>query len=204
MSLSKTKISSCILSIVLASFILLDGKRPVIADYYKYTDKTGAVCITNNIKSVPQRYRSIMKVIREETRAKKDRATRIDSSQETPDQSTAGAVPQMRDVAPAEPASLLARLTSGASWKKPTLIACVFVSLFLIVRKLSAVLPSALLAKVIYLAFFLGTFVFLYKSYTEYITNSFITIKTKMISMFEKSNRREEPNSLNNQLKEDQ
>jgi hypothetical protein len=199
MSLRKIKPAALMPLLFLASFLLPDGNHPAHADYYKYTDKTGAVCITNNPDAVPPKYRATMKVIREETLAKKDRESRIG----TPAQPAAGVAPQEKnDVAPLEPASPLARLTSGAPWKKPALVAGAIVCLFLFVRKLSAILPSALLAKVIYLAFFLGTFVFLYKAYAEHVTNSFFTIKTKVIAMFEKSNRREAPDALEKQLQE--
>lgn len=62
-------------------------------------------------------------------------------------------------------------------------------------RKLSSLLSSALLAKVIYLAFFLGVFAFAYKSYAEHVTSSYFSIKKKVLAMFEKANRREMPES---------
>ena len=203
MSLSKTKPSFFILSLFFLSLLLLEGNRPAHADYYRYTDKTGAVCMTNTLDSVPHKYRAAMKVIREETLAKKERATRIESPHAAPAQPAAGVAPEeRRDVTPPEQASPLSRLASGPPWKKAAVIACVIVCLFLIVRKLTDLLPSAHLAKVICLAFFFGTFVFLYKIYTEQLTNSFFTIKTRMIAMFEKSNRREAPDPLEMHLQE--
>lgn len=59
--------------------------------------------------------------------------------------------------------------------------------------KLSSLLSSALLAKVIYLAFFPGVFAFAYKSYAEHVTSSYFSIKKKVLAMFEKANRREMP-----------
>jgi hypothetical protein len=67
-------------------------------------------------------------------------------------------------------------------------------------RLLSYLLPegtdvreTALLGRVIYLAFFLGVFVFAYKAYADHVTNSYFSIKNKILVMFEKSNRREMP-----------
>lgn len=203
MSLSKTKTSFFILCLFFASLLLLEGNRPANADYYRYTDKTGTVCMTNTLDSVPHKYRATMKVIREETLAKKDRRTRIESPHDAPPQPAAGVAPEeKKDVTPPEQASPLTRLASAPPWEKAALIACVIACLFLIVRKLTNLLPSALLAKVVCLAFFLGTFVFLYKTYTDHLTNSFFTIKSRMIAMFEKSDRREAPDPLEKHLQE--
>lgn len=183
-----------VLSSVLLLTLFLVFLQTAHADYYKYTDKSGAVCITNNLDSVPPRYRSTMKLIREETLARKDRASRLETPRETPAAPAIGASPQEKGVAPPpEPTSAFGRLTARFPWLNPVLVACAIFCAFLVVRKWSSELPSALLAKVIYLAFFLGAFVFVYKSYAEHVSNSYFTIKTKVIAMFEKSNRRELP-----------
>ena len=46
---------------------LLGIVSPVGADMYKYVDDAGSVTITNNIDSVPKKYRASMKVVKEET-----------------------------------------------------------------------------------------------------------------------------------------
>ena len=164
------------------------------ADYYKYTDKSGALCITNNPDAVPPKYRSNMKVIREETLARKDKASRLETPRETPAAPAIGDSPLEKGVAaPPEPTSAFGRFTARFPWLRPVLVVCAIFCAFLVVRKWSSALPSALLARVIYLAFFLGAFVFVYKSYAEHVSNSYFTIKTKVITMFEKSSRREIP-----------
>jgi hypothetical protein len=198
MSLSKTKVLPSILCLFIAALFLLGGNRIARADYYRYTDSTGAVCMTNTLDSVPRKYRASMKVIREEALDRKDQANRGLLPHAAPALSPAPqeavTTPQENgSAAPGEKASVLSRLTGGAPWKKALLIVGVIVVLFVIVKKLTDLLPSAQLARVICIAFFLGTFVFLYKAYAEHLTNSFTTIKSRMIAMFEKSNRREAP-----------
>lgn len=52
---------------VLLCFIAtLDITSAAYADIYKYTDDSNAVCITNNLDSVPKKFRSSVKVIRED------------------------------------------------------------------------------------------------------------------------------------------
>jgi hypothetical protein len=187
---------------------MLGGTRLANADYYRYTDGTGTVCMTNTLDSVPRKYRASMKVIKEDVLDRKDKANRglLPKAAPAPSpapQETASA-PQVNGpaAAPVEKASALDRFTGGTPWKKAALIVVGIVVLFLIVKKLTDLLPSAQLARVICIAFFLGTFVFLYKAYADHLTNSFTTIKARMIAMFEKSNRREAPEPQEKQLQE--
>lgn len=165
------------------------------ADYYKYTDGSGAVCITNKIDAVPPKYRATMKVIREETVAGKEKG----AAKEIPRENSAApeASPQSREQAgaPEEPASRLGEVFSRFPWARPLLVVCIIVTAFLIVNKLSSLISSPLLARVVYLAFFLAIFVFAFKSYAEHVSNSYFSIKTKVLAMFEKANRREAPAS---------
>lgn len=165
------------------------------ADYYKYTDGSGAVCITNRIDAVPSKYRATMKVIREETVAGKVNGAPREPLRENV--AAPEASPQSREqaVAPEEPASRLGQVFSRFPWARPLLVVCVIVTAFLIVNKLSSLISSPLLARVVYLAFFLAIFVFAFKSYAEHVTNSYFSIKTKVLAMFEKANRREAPAS---------
>lgn len=178
--------------VVLAMVVL--APHAVHADYYKYTDKTGVVCITNTAESVPPIYRATVKVIREETLDRKDRASRIESQRQTPVAAETASAPDVqKQDKPAEPASAYGRLLTRFPWSKPVLIVSALFCIFLIIRRLSAILPSAQLARLIYIAFFLGAFVFVYKSYAEHLANSYASVKTKIVALFEQANRREMP-----------
>ena len=180
----------------LAVFAHLYYILPAHANYYKYVDKTGAVCITNSRDSVPLKYRATMKVTREETLANKDRASRIETPRrDAPESALPGAVEERKQAALAESASTFGRLSARFPWFKPVIVVCMLLGTFLVLRKLSAILPSALLARLIYLVFFLGAFVFVYKSYADHLSNSYFTLKTKFIALFEKANRREVPDA---------
>ncbi|HEY6871086.1 MAG TPA: hypothetical protein VI298_00030 [Geobacteraceae bacterium] len=181
-----------VVCVVVALLACLGDAR---ADYYKYTDKGGAVCITNNLDAVPRKYRATMKVIREETLDKKGRgADREGGAAGAAPPETASQAQEQNNVAPAgEPTSAYGRLAARFPWFKPLLFVGAALAVFILVTKLSSVLPSPLLSRVIYLAFFLGLFVIVYKSYADHVTESYFTIKTKVLAMFEKANRREMP-----------
>ena len=164
------------------------------ADYYKYTDGRGVVCITNSLGTVPPKYRATMKVIREETLANKDKGSRTEDPREAsvlPEAAPQAVVPN--NALSGEPTSFMGRLFARFPWSRP--LCAVFGALmaFFFVRKLSSHISSALLGRVIYLAFFVGVFVFAYKAYADHVTNSYFSIKNKVLVMFEKSNRREMP-----------
>ena len=181
-----------VLTTVLLLTLIAALPRTAHADYYKYTDGSGTVCITNNRDTVPPKYRATMKVIREETLGKKEPVKRLETPGETPVTPGASVSSPEKDVASAEePTSAFGRLMSRYPWFKPVLIVISIILLYLIVRKIAAALPSPLLARLVCIVFFLGVFVFMYVSYTRFLTSSFISVKTKMLAMFEKSNRRE-------------
>ncbi len=166
------------------------------ADYYKYTDRSGAVCITNDPKNVPSRYRASMKVIREETLEKKDPGARKavpPEQSQVPQPESAAPGAARPEASPAEPASTVGRLAAHYPWSKPLLFVAGIGVLFLVVAKLASLLPSPQLARLIYLVFFLGVFVTGYKLYADYMVNSYLTIKTKVIGMFIKANDRQVP-----------
>jgi len=194
-SIPKMKAASVIL--FFACFSHLYYTRSAHANYYKYTNKTGVVCITNSPDSVPLKYRTTMKVIREETLDIKDKATRIKTpSQVVPAPDPSSVTEERKKDTPAAPESTFGLLLVRFLWFKPVIVVCSILCVFLIVRKLSTILPSALLARLIYLVFFLGAFVFVYKSYADHLSNSYFTIKSKFIALFEKANRREVPDPV--------
>ena len=194
MSLRQIAFALLIPLLFLVSFLLLAGNRPAHADYYKYTDKTGAICISNKLDAVPPRYRATMKVIREETLEKKDRSTRQQTPRsDTPPQAVSDTEKASKDEAPAVPPTAYEQLSARFPWLTPLLFLGAVILLFFIVGKISALMPSPQLAKIIYLVFFLGVFVFAYKCYADHLLESYTTIKSKIFALFEKANRREMP-----------
>ena len=76
-------------------------------------------------------------------------------------------------------------------WLKPLGVVAGLLVGFLAVIRIAAQLSSPQLARVLYLAFFLGVFVLAYKSYAESVVERYFTIKTKIVSMFRKANVRQ-------------
>jgi len=162
-----------------------------LADYYKYTDSRGGISITNNLDSVPAKYRSTMKVVRESPQKDAGAGNQLQQPQPEPE---AAAPEQTGAAAPAEaPTGKFAELSARFPWFKPLVYVGIFLATFVVMIKVTALLPSPLLAKVIYLAFFLGVFVFLYKAYVAHVVESTAKIKEKAAIMMKNSTVRELP-----------
>lgn len=157
------------------------------ADYYKYTDSKGVVTITNKLDAVPQKYRSKMTVVREAPKkeaADPDREPVVQGA-EVEQQHEDGAVNR-------EPAGIFAQLSSRFAWFKPLAYVAGIAALFLVVTKVAALLPSPMLSRAIYISFFLGVMIFLYKSYVENVARSTAKIKDSAIAIVKNSSARGE------------
>jgi Flp pilus assembly protein TadB len=147
--------------------------------------------MTNNLQSVPKKYRSSMKVIKEESLNKRDAAQQKPQQQAAP--ATVSAPAEKVAEEPPKPQTRFDQLSARFPWLKPLLIISALLGSCFVVVKLTSFLPSQMLARVICLAFFLGIFVFTYKAYADYMVKSYTDIKEKMLQMFKKSNVREAP-----------
>jgi hypothetical protein len=180
---------------LLLVFSLAAGFAPVaLADYYQYTDANGTVNISNKLESVPQKYRSRMKLIREETLTKQDQGARKQAAPEAAREES-GAPQESAPAAPAPapaPQGMLAGLSAHA-WFKPMLYVVGFFAALMAVIKLTSVIPSALLSKLIYLSFFIGVFVLMYKAYIEHVVADSLAVKEKAVTMMKKASEREIP-----------
>jgi len=164
----------------------------LLADYYQYKDSRGVISMTNKLESVPAKYRSSMKVIHEEPKkapAKADEAAPQAAEAASPatDQSAA-ATP-----AAEAPSGKFAELCARFPWLKPLLYIAGFFAALVAVFKVTSHIPSPLLSRLILLSFFVAVFVFMYKSYVEYMVNSSVEIKAKAVNMMKKSGTREQP-----------
>ncbi|UPU35078.1 hypothetical protein M1B72_16710 [Geomonas paludis] len=160
---------------------LIAGALPsrLLADYYNYTDNRGVVHMTNKQQAVPAKYRATMKVTREEP--KKQPAAQAPESQ------------AVQQEAPAPQPGGFAQLAARHAWLKPLLVVAAIVALFVAVCKVASVLSSPMLSRVIYISFFVGVMVFLYKTYVDYMVESSMKIKERAVTMMKKSSNRELP-----------
>ena len=168
---------------------------PACADYYKYRDNKGIICITNNLNAVPPRYRSTMKVIREDKPGRLDRGNQA--------QTTPGVSPVVREQAATghdQPAatssqsdSPFTQLLARFPLIKMLIIIAGIVAASIIIVKLTSMIPSPQLARLINIVFFLGLFVFAYKLYADNLVGNYFTIKTKVLGIFTRANVRAAP-----------
>jgi hypothetical protein len=176
------------LQLMLIFCVMLGSAALALADYYKYTDASGAVTMTNKLDTVPQKYRSRVKVIREETLSKQDPGARkhqqAEPVQEEASAPKAAAAPAS---APA-PQGKIGELSARYVWFKPLLYLGGFIVALMVVIKLASVVPSAALSKLIYLSFFLGVGVFLYQAYIAHVVEESIAVKEKAVNSLQKAN----------------
>ena len=181
--------------LILAS-LLLAVTRPARADFYKYTDTSGTVHLSNTLNAVPPQYRANMQVVRDENRPQKDKAP-PPRTYAPPRETPAAGPAEAPQEAPAEAQPTIPdRLSAHLSLRSPLVFLGAAIVLFFVVRKLTALLPSIMLARIIYLAFFLGVGVFAFKSYVDEIGSSYFTVKSRVLSLYEKANRREIPEAV--------
>ena len=160
---------------------------PAGADYYSYTDANGTPVITNRLEAVPVKYRAGMRVVKEDRPA----ATRPGAVPPAPGPGVRHEpAPVPEPPAPARPARTEG-LAQRFPWLKPLGIAAGLMAGFVAVAGIAAHLSSPQLARVLYLAFFLGVFVFAYKSYAESLVERYFTVKARIVSMFRKANARQ-------------
>lgn len=169
----------------LVGVCLLAKPCVALANLYTYTDSNGVVSMTNNLKSVPKKYRATMTVEREAPKPKQV---------EQPVQSYEPAASGTSAAPPAQaPAGKFAELSARFPWFKPLVYLFGIFAALLLLIKVTSQLSSPHLSKVIYLSFFLGVSVFLYKSYVTHVVDSSMKIKEQTVEMMKKSSQRELP-----------
>ena len=174
------------LFLLLGALIICALPSRLLADYYTYTDNRGAVHMTNKLQAVPAKFRATMKVTREDPK-KQPAVQAQDAAQSPPDNQT------VQQEAPAVQPGRFAQLASRHVWLKPLLGVAVIVALFAVACKLATLLSSPMLSRVIYISFFVGGMVFLYKTYVDYMVESSMKIKERAVTMMKKSSNRELP-----------
>lgn len=165
------------------------------ADYYKYKDNKGVICITNKRNAIPPEYRSTMKVIREDTTVRQDGGSQTQTPQEgVPLVREPAAAGQARQAATTSQSdSPIAQLMARFPLIKLLIIIAGIVAASVIIMKLTSLIPSSQLARLINIVFFLGLFVFAYKLYADSLVGNYFTIKTKILGIFSRDSVREAP-----------
>lgn len=170
----------------LGSFLAVSD---ALADYYKYTDSHGVVSITNKLESVPAKYRSTMKVIKEDAPAKKEPGAQRQEEAVAPEQA-----PQPSAEAPAPGTyGKFEELSGRFPWFKPLIYLAVIVALFTAVTKITTLISSRLLSKVIYIVFSLSVFLFLFKTYSAHVVESSQKLKQDAVSAVKKTREVKDP-----------
>lgn len=198
---------------VLFSLVILAG-YPLCASaaFYRYYDENGGVNVTNDFKSIPERYRAGVTAITEkelERKAKsRERQEQPASGRAVQDHrhETRGGLPAQGAVAEPSPAAPAEQKENasipdkvGSSWLsrqlpllKVTGIVVLFIAGFIFAGKLISALAPRPLSIVIRIALFVALSVYLFKGYSEKIADSFARIKDEGNSAQKAVDRRSE------------
>lgn len=195
MHLQNTKLIAVAVLAFLSGVGVFGHTPPAGAEYYKYKDSKGVICITNNPNAIPPKYRSTMKVIPDDKTGQLDRGNQIKTKPEGPPVVREQvAVGHDRQAGPSSQSdSPFALFLARFPLIKLLIIIAGIVAVSVIIVKLTALIPSPQLARVINIAFFLGLFVFAYKLYADNLVGNYFTIKTKILGIFSRANVREAP-----------
>lgn len=169
---------------------LLLGLLPPSADcatIYRYTDASGNVCFTDNLKSLPAKFRK-------DAVPFTPPAGGVVNSSQAPANSTTAAPSPAAIVLP--PAAVGAAAMAQDYWQKPwvqgsAFLVGVFV-VFLLLLKILEYLPSRNFGRLILLIFFLGTATFGYKLFVEEMLLRYAAAKEETTRVVNEVNKRQE------------
>ncbi|MCM0081845.1 DUF4124 domain-containing protein [Geomonas sp. Red32] len=178
---------------LLAGCLLLVFAATSFADLYKYTDARGVVVITDKLESVPARFRSSVKVIRDAKPAPAaEPAAAVDQ----------GAQPAAAPAAETANEGKFAELCSRFPWLKPILWIAAIAAAFVCLTQIVSLLPSPLLGRALYIAFTLGVLLLLYKFVAGSMAENSKALVNDATSLVKKVNERQQerapadPNSV--------
>jgi hypothetical protein len=168
--------SKGLLIAVIAAFATtwLVHPAPSRADFYKYKDASGTICITNELDKVPPQFRSRVKIVKEGGSAPAPLPPASAFTQEA--QGSAKPEAQPAPVPAAQNEGWLARqmpLLKAIGVVAGLLFGALFVG-----KLVGSLLPNAA-GTLIRLALLLGVGVFIFKSYSEQIANAFTKVKSE-------------------------
>lgn len=165
--------------ILYGSFLLLSllVAAPAHADMYKYQDETGAVSITNDLNSVPKKYRRGMTVVREESATPQKLLPPVQPKAEDLTR-TQGTTPQIEQKsAEVSPTANRARFIKTGIVIIGMLLACISL------LKLAASLGYPGVGKVLFLTVILLGGVYLYGIYVKELEAAYAGLKTNALNI---------------------
>lgn len=184
--------SICHVSLLLLSYALLVVPPSLFADYYKYTDESGSVNVTNNLHNVPAQYRSSATVIKEsdlnnmdrspENKPQSSRPRAVKRSPANVGTSDTTTPANEKNGATADTPSS----TTGFGWidrQLPLLKNIVIIALLLAVVGFAGKIISAYVPRtvgiLINMALVIGLIVYVFSVYADKVAKSFALIKTE-------------------------
>lgn len=188
--------------IYLLVFVMSLVPASVFADFYRYQDDSGGVNVTNDFKSVPERYRNSVTVVKDSDLAKKQkerdknaRSERAAAEQQlqrnTKSQISSAAEPSTV-ATPSNDKNKTGNATENPnpnknlSWMQkqlPLLKISALIALFIAAAVVAGKLISNFVPKslsiIIKIALFLGVIVYVFNAYSEKVAKAFAVLKSE-------------------------
>jgi hypothetical protein len=175
--------------------LCLFSPLPALADYYRYADGQGTVCFTDDYKSIPRQFRAKAQRIKEPPahpgQLPPPPPARQPATAAVQPEATAAEQPPPPQPARAELLLQTLREFWARAWFRVVAFVALAGAVLLLLARVARHLAAPQLVRVIYLAFFLGCFVFAYKLYADYMVQSYFIVKARALEMMQQANRRE-------------
>ena len=176
-----------VVAVLLGSGLL--GVRTASADYYRYTDSSGTVCLTNNLKSIPERYRKKAVLVSKD--APKVEQPKPAVSQPSADQAAGAAVSQ-----PQAPTGFRERAAAMFTKERMMTALKIVVAIVLVVSAytgigmLATYLGCRQIGTLVRIVFTLGVLVYGFVMYADRMAAAFSKVKGEVTSAQQKSEMR--------------
>jgi hypothetical protein len=169
------------LCLVLLAALLL--AVPAAADYYRYRDDRGSLCFANSLDLIPPKYRARAELVVEAVKPPPAPA---------PAPNPYLVVQPPTDIQPV--VAPVAPKVEEKPWQQPSVrIVAIVVGFLAVLAVVVMFIPSLMpqqLTRVIYIACFLGVFTLGFKLYSNYMVDTYFTIKGQVLKLFTRANDR--------------
>lgn len=159
----------------LAIILLIIAAAPsVLADMYRYQDESGSVCMTNNLDSVPRKFRKGMTIVRDEAPGQSKLLPSAGKQQETK---------QLEDVAPLSTPTPVSPGTNRERFIRTGLVVVAVVILCFVISRIAAAVSLQKIGTLLVLLLLLVGGVYLYGLYIQELRTVFDKLRGNALNI---------------------
>ncbi len=186
MSTPRTGIISVILLIAAIASLIL-AEKSYTSTYYRYVDKEGTFCFTDSRQSIPEAYRKKATKITDE----KEKADKTSNAAGLKEKEEDGLLPGNK-----QELSLKEKLKGAwmtiinSNFLGPGAAVVLFITLFIVIGKVGRSLGHQRISSVLRIALTFGALIFLFYSYSETMSNTFVSLKKEVLDIAKQTEQR--------------